>query len=99
MSPVRSARLPGREEWRRIEAQGLHRFLLGGAIRRAIPMTILALFVIELFNPGGFTRERLTSGEFLGRVAFVLTVFLIGGVATTYARWKTCQSLYGGGST
>lgn len=93
------ARLPGRDEWLRIEAQGLQRFLVIGALRRAIPMTFLALFLIEIFEPGSFTRERLTSAEFLGRVAFVLAVFLVGGAVTTYVRWRTCQSLYGDGST
>ena len=94
-----SARLPGREEWRKIQAQGMQRYVALGALRRAIPMTVIALLLLEIFEGGGFTAERLSSGAFLVRVAFALTVFLAGGAASTYARWKSYQSLYGDDST
>ena len=94
-----NARLPGREEWQRIQALGLQRFVILGALRRAIPMTLLALALLELFEGGGFTRERLLSAAFLERLMLALTVFLIGGAISSYARWRSFEALYGDGST
>ena len=94
-----NARLPGRDEWRRIQAQGMRRFLVQGALRRAIPMTILALVLLELFEGGAFTRERLASAAFLERLVLALAVFSAGGAISAYARWRSFQALYGDGST
>jgi hypothetical protein len=92
-------RTPGREEWRKIQALGMQRFVLTGAVRRAIPMALFALVLLELLEGGSFDRARLASAAFLERVLFVLVVFLIGGAISSYARWRTYQSLYGDGST
>jgi hypothetical protein len=92
-------RQPRREEWQRIQSQGMQRFLVIGALRRALPMTGIALVLLEVFEPGSFTRERLVSSAFLGRVLFALTLFLIGGAISSYARWKSFQALYGDRST
>lgn len=83
------------QEWERIKAGGLPRFLAIGAVRRAIPMTIGVIVLLELFEGGTFTRERLESAAFLGRVALVLGVFLTSGAISTFARWKSHEALYG----
>lgn len=88
-----------REHWRKARAQGMRRFIVVGALRRAVPMSLLVLVALELFEGGAFTRERVLSADFLQRVGFVFAVFLAGGVISSWARWKTYQSLYGDGSS
>lgn len=84
-----------RDQWEKIKAAGLPRFVLAGALRRAIPMTIAVVVVLELFEGGTFTNERLASAAFLGRVAMVFAVFLTGGAISSLARWKSHEALYG----
>lgn len=84
-----------RDQWQRIKAGGLPRFVLVGALRRAIPMTIAVIVLLEMFEGGTFTRERITSAAFLGRIALVLGVFLAGGALSSFARWKSHEALYG----
>jgi hypothetical protein len=73
----------------------MQRFLVIGALRRAIPMAIAVVVLLELLEGGAFTRERLESAAFLGRVALVLVVFLTTGAISTFARWKSHEALYG----
>lgn len=96
-----SAPLPSRsrEQWRKAREQGMRRFVIVGALRRAIPMSLIVLVVLELFEGGAFTRERVVSAAFLQRVLFVFAVFLAGGALSSWARWKAYESLHGGGSS
>jgi hypothetical protein len=90
------ARLASAEQWRRVREQGMQRFVLRGALQRALPMTLITMALLELLEGRSFTRERLLSGDFFERVLFVLAVFLVGGALSTYARWKSLEALFGG---
>lgn len=83
------------DQWEKIKAGGLPRFVLAGALRRAVPMTIVVLVLLEIVEGGTFTRERLASAAFLGRFALVFGVFLAGGALSSFARWKSHEALYG----
>lgn len=85
----------GRDVWRKTREQGLQRYILLGALRRGIPMSLITIGALELFESGGFTNARLTSPEFAERVLFVFAVFLAGGALSAFARWKAYESLYG----
>ena len=87
-------RTSGRDDWRDAQAGGLRRFLVLGALRRGIPMAIGVLALLEVIDGPGVTRERLLSAEFGERVLFVFTVFLLGGAASSFARWKSLEALY-----
>ena len=84
-----------RDQWEKIKAGGLQRFVLVGALRRAIPMTIAVIVLLEIFEGGAFTSERVASAAFLGRIALVFGVFLAGGAISSFARWKSHEALYG----
>ena len=84
----------GAEAWRKAQAMGLRRFVVLGALRRGIPMSVIVITVLELFEGGGFTRERLLSADFFERVLFVFAVFLAGGAISSFARWKAYESLH-----
>jgi uncharacterized membrane protein YecN with MAPEG domain len=88
-----------RDEWEGIKARGLLRFVLVGALRRAIPMSIAIVVLLEMLEGGTFTSERVGSAAFLGRVALVFGVFLTGGAISSFARWKSHEALYGGGAS
>ncbi|RIL05614.1 MAG: hypothetical protein DCC71_09830 [Proteobacteria bacterium] len=90
-----SPRTHGQIEWDRIRAQGMPRFVLIGALRRGIPMAIAVLVALELMESGTFGRHRLMTPEFLERVLLVFTVFVLGGALSSFARWKSHESLYG----
>lgn len=83
------------DEWEKIKAGGLPRFVLAGALRRAIPMSMAVILVLEIFEGGSFTAERVGSAAFLGRIALVFGVFFAGGALSSFARWKAHESLYG----
>lgn len=88
-----------REEWRKAQEQGLGRFMAFGALRRGIPMALMVLLALELFEGGSFDRARLLSAAFVERVFFVFGVFLAGGALSAFARWKSFEALYGDDSS
>ena len=84
-----------RDEWDRIRARGLRRFVVIGALRRGIPMAIGVVLLLEILQGNTLTRERLTSPEFAERVLVCLLVFVAGGALSAFARWKSHEALFG----
>jgi len=82
-------------EWGRMQQLGLPGFVLRGALRHGIPMAIVVVVLIEVVTGGTFSRERLTSAEFLGRALLCLVVFSASGAISSFARWKAAESLFG----
>ena len=85
----------GQTEWGRMQQLGLPHFVLRGALRHGIPMAIGVLLLIEVISGGNFSRERITSAEFLGRALLCLAVFTASGAISSFARWKAAESLFG----
>jgi hypothetical protein len=83
------------KEWAKAQEQGLGRFMAIGALRRGIPMSVMVLLLLELFEGGSFDRARMLSGAFAERVLLVFAVFLAGGALSAFARWKSYEALYG----
>ena len=88
------AKLSRRDEWNAAKAGGLGRFVVTGALRRGIPMSLAVLVLLEVIDGPGFSRDRLLSTDFALRVLFVCSVFLVGGAISAFARWKSFQALY-----
>ena len=84
-----------RSEWEQIRARGLQRFLVLGALRNGVLMTLVVTFLLELFAGTTLTRERLASSEFLTRTALCLLVFGLSGALSAYARWRSREALFG----
>jgi hypothetical protein len=78
-----------------MRARGMQRFLLVGALRRGIPMALIALAIVEVFEPGDFTGERIASAAFAKNVLLFFALFLAGGALSAFGRWKAYESLYG----
>jgi hypothetical protein len=89
------ARASGQDEWHKARAVGLRSFVVTGALRRGIPMALLVLALLETVDGPGLSRARLVSADFAERVLFVFSVFLAGGALSSFARWKSLESLYG----
>jgi hypothetical protein len=84
-------------EWDRMQQLGFRRFVLRGALRHGIPMAIVVVLLIELISGTTLSRERLASAEFLGRALLCLVVFSASGAVSSFARWKSAESLFGRG--
>lgn len=74
----------------------MNRFIVTGALRRGIPMSLAVLALLEVIDGPGFSRERLLSADFAERVLFVFAVFFVGGAISAFARWKSFEALYDG---
>ena len=86
---------PSETAWGRMQQLGLPAFVARGALRHGIPMAIVIVLLIEVVTGGTFSRERLTSAEFLGRALLCLVVFSASGAISSFARWKAAESLFG----
>lgn len=84
-----------RNEWQQIQEGGLQRYVAIGALKHALFMTVLVTVLLELFAGTTITRERLMSSEFLFRTGLCLLVFGASGAISSYARWRSNQSLFG----
>jgi hypothetical protein len=84
-----------RSDWERVQARGLPRFMVLGALRNGILMTVIVTFLLELFAGTTLTRERLASREFLLRTGLCLLVFGLSGALSAYARWRSREALFG----
>jgi hypothetical protein len=89
------ARPASRNEWQQIQQGGLQRYVALGALKHGLFMTVLVTILLELFAGTTLTRERVTSSEFLFRTGLCLLVFGASGAISSYARWRSNQSLFG----
>ena len=89
------ARPATRSEWEQIQQGGLQRYIAMGALKHGLFMTVVVTFLLELFGGTTLTRERVTSSEFLLRTGLCLLVFGASGAISSYARWRSHESLFG----
>jgi hypothetical protein len=82
-------------EWGRMQQMGRQQYVLRGALRHGIPMAIGVALLIEVISGGTLSRERITSPEFLERLLLCLVVFSASGAISSFARWKSAESLFG----
>lgn len=82
-------------EWGRMQQMGRRQYVLRGALRHGIPMAIVVTALIEVVSGGTFSRERITSLEFVERALLCLVVFSASGAISSFARWKSAESLFG----
>jgi len=81
-------------KWDRMQRMGRRQYVLRGALRHGIPMAIVVAVLIEVVSGGAFTRERITSAEFLERALLCLVVFSASGAISSFARWKSVEALF-----
>jgi hypothetical protein len=89
------ARPASRSEWQQIRQAGLQRYIAIGALKHGLFMTVVVTFLLELFAGTTLTRERVTSSDFLLRTGLCLLVFGASGAISSYARWRSHESLFG----
>lgn len=89
------ARPATRGEWQQIQEGGLPRYIAMGALKHGLFMTVVVTFLLELFAGTTLTRERVMSSEFLLRTGLCLLVFGASGALSSYARWRSHESLFG----
>ena len=81
-----------RAEWEEIKAGGRTRFLLlFGVIGRGIPMAALFLIVFLYLEGRDFDASLLRDGGVWLRLVAASVLFSLGGVASSYARWRAME--------
>ena len=90
--PIESRR---REEWQRIQRTGVWPHAIRRGLMRGIPMGLLIIVALELLSGRPLDASRLRDGELLGRFALAVVLFSLGGVVSTYARWRALVLRFG----
>ena len=81
-----------REEWEQIKAGGRARFLvLFGVLGRGIPMALVFLIVFLYLEGRAFDASLLRDGGTWLRFLLASLLFSLGGVASSYARWRAME--------
>lgn len=90
--PLESRR---RAEWERIQRTGVWVHAIRRGLLRGIPTGLLIIVVLELLSGRPLDASRLRDGELLGRFALAVALFSLGGVVSTYARWRALDLRFG----
>ncbi len=81
-----------RDEWEQIKAGGRTRFLLlFGVLGRGIPMALVFLIVFLYLEGRPFDASLLADPKEWLRFLLAAALFSIGGIASSYARWRAME--------
>lgn len=92
--PAHPIEAPRRAEWERIRRTGVWVYAIRRGLLRGIPMGLGIILLLELLQGhplDGMLRDR----ALLGRLALAVVLFSIGGVVSTYARWRALDLRFG----
>jgi hypothetical protein len=84
-----------RAEWERIRRTGVWPHALRRGLARGIPMGIVIIVALELIQGRKLGLDLLREPEVLGRLALAIVLFSLGGVVSTYARWRALDLRFG----
>jgi hypothetical protein len=84
-----------RAEWERIRHTGVWPYAIQRGLARGIPMGIVIIVLLELIQGRRFGFELFREPEVLGRLALAVVLFSLGGVVSTYARWRALDLRFG----
>ncbi len=81
-----------REEWEEIKAAGRTRYLLlFGVAGRGIPMAVIFLVVFLFLEGRSFDASLLRATDVWLRFGAAAILFSLGGIASSYARWRAME--------
>jgi len=84
-----------RAEWERIRRTGVWPHAIRRGLLRGIPTGLLIIVALELLSGRPLDASRLRDGELLARLALAVVLFSLGGVVSTYARWRALDLRFG----
>lgn len=84
-----------RAEWERIRRTGVWPHAIRRGLMRGIPTGLLIIVVLELLSGRPLDASRVRDGELLGRFALAVLLFSLGGIVSTYARWRALDLRFG----
>lgn len=90
-NPIEAQR---RAEWERIRRTGVWPHAIRRGLLRGIPMGLGIILLLELLQ-GHPLDGMLRDGALLARLALAVVLFSIGGVVSTYARWRALDLRFG----
>jgi hypothetical protein len=93
--PEHSIEAPRRAEWERIRRTGVWPYAIQRGLLRGIPMGLLIIVLLEVIQGRPFGLAMFRDPEVLGRLALAVVLFSLGGVVSTYARWRALDTRFG----
>jgi len=84
-----------RAEWERIRRTGVWPHAIRRGLMRGVPMGLVIILVLELIQGRKLGVELFRDPEVLGRFALAVVLFSLGGVVSTYARWRALDLRFG----
>lgn len=84
-----------REEWQSIRAAGRNRYLfVWGVLGRGIPMALVVMAVFLLLEGKPLDTDLLRDGSQWLRFLAAAGLFSIGGIVSSYARWRAMEQRF-----
>lgn len=89
-----------RSEWESIKASGRTRYLLlFGVVGRGLPMAAVFLIVFLYLEGRPFDASLLRDSGVWLRFVMAAALFSVGGVASSYARWRAMELRFESGDS
>jgi hypothetical protein len=84
-----------RQEWERIRRTGVWPFAIRRGLLRGVLLGVVVIAILELSagHPIGFASLR--DPAVLLRFAVAVALFSVGGVVSSYARWRSLDLRFG----
>jgi hypothetical protein len=96
--PEHPIEAPRRAEWERIRRTGIWPYAIQRGLLRGIPLGIVIILLLELAQGRSLGAELFRDPAVLGRFALAIVLFSLGGVVSTYARWRALDLRFGAGA-
>lgn len=84
-----------RAEWERIRRTGVWPYAIRRGLARGIPMGLVIIVLLELIQGRTLGVELFRDPVVLGRIALAVALFSLGGIVSTYARWRALDLRFG----
>jgi len=84
-----------RAEWERIRSTGVWPHAVRRGLLRGVPMAIGIILLLEVVQGHPLDATLLRDPAVLGRLALAVLLFSLGGIVSTYARWRALDLRFG----
>jgi hypothetical protein len=84
-----------RAEWERIRQAGVWPHAFRRGLLRGVPMGLAIVLALELLRGRPLDAGWLRDSALLGRCALAVVLFSLGGMLSTWARWRALELRFG----
>lgn len=84
-----------RAEWERIRRGGVWPYAIRRGLLRGVPMGLGIVLLLEILQGRPLDAGLLREPALLGRFVLAVVLFSLGGMISTYARWRALDLRFG----